>query len=74
MQNVKAIPGEFHHGLVVADIGKKKVRNLVRKTYAERRKTSLQKYVKIRKRFEEKVIKLVLILEHQIFANIFKGM
>ena len=36
-QNAKAILGEFHHTLVVADIDKKKIRNVVRKTCAERR-------------------------------------
>ena len=59
MQNVKAIHGEIQHALVIADIGKKKIRDVVRKTCAERRKIILLKYVKIRKRFEEKVIKLV---------------
>ena len=30
MQNVKAIPGEFQHSLVIANIDKKKIRNVVR--------------------------------------------
>ena len=34
---VKAIPGKFQHALVVADIDKKKIMNVVRKTYTERR-------------------------------------
>ena len=38
IQNVKAIPGEFQHSLVVEDIDWKKIRNVVRKTCAERRK------------------------------------
>ena len=42
---------------MVADIDKKKIRNVVRKTCDERRKISLLKDVKIRK--QEKVIKLV---------------
>ena len=54
--NVKAIPGEFQHSIVIADIDKRKV---VRKTCAERRKITLLKDVKIRRRFEEKVIELV---------------
>ena len=37
IQNVKAIPMEFQDGLVIADIDKKKIRNMVRKTYTERR-------------------------------------
>ena len=41
------------------DINKNKIRNVVRRTFAERRKISLLKDVKIRKRFVEKVIKLV---------------
>ena len=30
---VKAIPREFHQSLVVADIDKKRIRKVVRKTY-----------------------------------------
>ena len=59
MQNMKAIPGEFRHALVMADIDKIKIRNVVRKTCAERRKITLLKDVKIRKQFEEKVTELV---------------
>ena len=44
---------------MVADIGKKKIRNVVRKTCAESRKVRLLKDVKIKKRFYEKGIKLV---------------
>ena len=44
---------------MVADIDKKKMSNVVRKTCAQRRKISLLEVVKIRKRFEEKVIELV---------------
>ena len=51
-------PWEFQHSLVIADIDRKKIRNVVKRTCAERRKMSLLKDVKIRKRFEEKVIKL----------------
>ena len=38
--------------LAEADIDKKKIRNVVRKNYTERRKITLLKDVKIRKRFE----------------------
>ena len=57
MPNVKAIPGELLHALMIADIDNKKIRKVVKKTCAERRKISLQKDVKIRKRFGEKVFK-----------------
>ena len=57
IRNVKAIPEEIQHVLVIADIDKKKTRKVVRKTCAERRKITLLKNVKIRKRFEEKVTK-----------------
>ena len=57
MRNVKAIPGEFQHALVMAD--KRKIRKVVRKTCAERRKITLLKDVKIRNRLEEKVTELV---------------
>ena len=54
---MKAIHGEFQHALVVAIMDKKKIRKVVRKTCVERRKITLLKDVKIRKRFEEKVMK-----------------
>ena len=56
---MKAILGEFQHALVIADIDKRKIRKVVKKTCAERRKITLLIDVKIRKRFEEKVTKLV---------------
>ena len=36
---MKAISGECQHAVVVSDIDRKKMRNVVRKTCAERRKT-----------------------------------
>ena len=47
MQSLKAIPGEFQHALVVADMDKKKIRNVMRKTCSERRKIALLKDVQI---------------------------
>ena len=49
IQNLKAIPGEFQHVLVIADVDKRKIRKIERKTCAERRKITLLKDVKIRK-------------------------
>ena len=49
--NVKATPGEFQHALVIADIDKRKIRKVVRKAYAERRKISFLNDIKIRKLF-----------------------
>ena len=59
---MKASPGEFQHALVVADIDKRIIRNVVRKTCAETRKIHLLKDVNIRKRFEEKVSKFVNLI------------
>ena len=59
VRNVKPIPGQFHHALVLAYIDKRKVWKVVRKTCAEIRKITLLNDVNIRKRFEEKIIKLV---------------
>ena len=53
------IHGEHQHASVIADIDKRKIGKVVRKTCADRTKISLLKDVKIRKRFEEKVTKLV---------------
>ena len=51
IQNMKANHGELKHVLFVADIDYKKIRNVVRKTCAERRKITLLKDVEIRKRY-----------------------
>ena len=59
IQNVNAIPGEFQHSLVLADIKKKKMRNVVRKTCTERIEINLLKDLKIMKLFEERAIELV---------------
>ena len=56
---MEAIVGEFQHALVIADMDKSRIRKVVRKTCAERRKITLLIDAKIRKRFEEKVNKLV---------------
>ena len=44
---------------MIAETDKSKIRKVVRKTCAERRNRTLLKDMKIRKRFEEKVTKLV---------------
>ena len=49
IHNLKEIPGEFQHAIVITDIDKRKIRKVVRKTCAERRKITLLKDVKIRK-------------------------
>ena len=56
---MKAIPGEFQHALVIADIDKRKIRKIVRKTCTEKIKLFFQKDVNIMKLFEEKIIELV---------------
>ena len=61
IRKVKAIPGMLRHALVVGDKDKRKIRNIVRKTCAERRKISLLKVLKIKNRLENKVIKLVYV-------------
>ena len=38
IQNMKALPGEFQHALVIADIDKRKIRKVVRKACSERKK------------------------------------
>ena len=48
MRNMKVIPGELLHALVVVDIDEK-IWNAMRKTCAVRRKISLLKNVMIRK-------------------------
>ena len=45
--------------LMLADMVKKEIANVVRKTCTERRKISLLKDVRIRKLFDEKVVELV---------------
>ena len=67
-------PWEFHHTSVEADIGKRKIRNAVRKTCTERRKISLLKDLKMRKRFKEKVIELVDIGSLNLSRHFKEGM
>ena len=45
-RNVKAISEEIQHALLIADMDKRKVRKVVRKTCTERRKITLLKDVK----------------------------
>ena len=73
IQNVKAIPGEFQHALVITDIDMRKIRKVVRKTCVEIRKITLLKYVKIRKRFEEKVTELVDVGAPNLWGNFKDG-
>ena len=47
-------PVDLQHALVTADMDKKKIRKVVKKTCSEKRQISLLKDVKIKKRFEEK--------------------
>ena len=74
---MKVIPGEFQYASVIAKIDKRKIRKVLRKTCAVRRKIALLKDVKIRKRLEEKKLNW-LMLEHQICGALqgwgFKGM
>ena len=57
---MKAIVGVFQHALVVIDIGNEKIRNVFRNTCLSKGKISLLNDVKIRKRFKDKEIKLVI--------------
>ena len=54
MQIVKALPVVFQHAVVVADIDKKKLRNVKRRTCTKRRKIILLKDLLIGKRLEKK--------------------
>ena len=58
LQNKTAIPRDFQHVLLLADIDKNKIRKVVRKINVKRKKISLLKDEKIRKQFETKVIEL----------------
>ena len=73
IQNVKAIPGEFQHSFVIADVDKKKIRVVVRKVYTERRKMSLLRDLKIRKRFDGKAIKVVNVGVPNLWGNFKDG-
>ena len=69
IQNVTVISVEFQHALVIADIDKRKIRKVVRKTCAERRKITLLKDVKIRKRFEEELTELVNVVAPNLWEH-----
>ena len=59
LRDVKVIPGELQHRLVVVDLDKKKVKKVVRKEAIERRKVWKLKENDTRARFEERVRELV---------------
>ena len=59
LRDVKVIPGELQHRLVVTGLVKKKVKKLVRKKVIERRKVWKQKEDNTRARFEGRVRELV---------------
>ena len=67
------IPGEIQHALVMADIDKRKIRKVVRKTCAERRKITLLKDVKMMKRFEEKETKFVDLGAPNLWGHFMDG-
>ena len=58
---------------MIADIDKKKIRNVVRKTCTERRKIRLLKGGMISKRFEERVIDLVDVGATNLWGQIRDG-
>ena len=72
MQNVKAITGEFQHALVTADIDKNKIRKVVKKACAQRRKITLLKDAEIKKRLK-KVIELVDVGATNLWRNFKDG-
>ena len=43
IQNVQVIPGEFQHALLNADIDRRRIRNVVRKTCVGRRKITAER-------------------------------
>ena len=59
LRDVKVIPGELQHRLVVVDLVKKKVKKVVRKEAFERKKVWKLKEDDTRARFEERVRELV---------------
>ena len=59
--------------IVLADIEKRKIRKVVRKTCVERRKITLLKDVKIRKRFDEKVTELVDVGAPNLWGHFMNG-
>ena len=70
IRNVKAIPDEFQHALVVADIDGKKMKNVLRKTCTE---ISFLKDVKIRMRFNKNVIKLDDVVTPHLWGHFKNG-
>ena len=59
LRDVKGIPGELQHSLVVVDVENKKVRKVVRKVMVERRRVWRLKEEEVRKSFEGRVGELV---------------
>lgn len=59
LRDVKVIPGELQHGLIVVNINRRKLKKVIRKNTIMRRKLWKLKERDVRKRFEERVCELV---------------
>ena len=70
---MKAIPAEFQHAIVIADVDKRKISKVVRNPCTERRKITLLKDVKIWMQSEEKVTKLVDVGVPNLWGHFMDG-
>ena len=59
LKDVKAIPGELQHRLVIVDVDQRKLRRIVRKRMIEKRKVWKLKEEETRAKFQERVEELV---------------
>ena len=73
LRDVKVIPGELQHRLVVVDLDKRKVRKVVRKETVQRRKVWKLKEEETRVRFERRVGELVNVDDPDLWNCFKKG-
>ena len=73
MRNAKAIPSEFQHALVIADIDEKKIMKVVIKTCTERRKITLLK-CEDHETIKKRVVKLFYFGAQTLWGHIMDGL
>jgi len=74
VRDVKSIPGELQHRLVVADMDKKKVRKVIRKERTVKRKVWMLKDDNMREKFEEKSEELVDVNAKNLWKSFRDGL
>ena len=69
LKDVKVIPGELQHGLVLADVDDKKINKVIKKERLKKRKVWKLQDKEIKAKFEEKVAELISTKESELWSS-----